>query len=195
MPAPKPDTRTPPPASLVVLKLGGSLLEAGRARDWLTRWARRDLPVVVVPGGGVFADQVRASQGPLGFDDDAAHRMALLAMAQTACVFRSWCPSWQLGHDEAALRALLERRQPALWCPTTLPDTEAGWHITSDSLAAWLATRLDATRLVLVKSRAAPAGSGPAQWQADGLVDTAFTRHLAGFRGEVVLRAWDAPGP
>jgi aspartokinase-like uncharacterized kinase len=178
---------------LTVVKLGGSLLEAGRAKRWLAHWAApTGAPVVVVPGGGVFADAVRDAQPRLGFDDGAAHAMAVLAMAQTAMVFHSWCPAWTLGHGVDALRRLAAQRRPALWCPTVLPDTPVGWHVTSDSLAAWLAAQLGAQRLVLVKSVAAPAGSGPAQWQAAGWVDAAFAEHAARFAGDVALLRWDA---
>lgn len=182
----------PSRSSLTVIKLGGSLLEAGRARAWLTHWAARQVPVVVVPGGGPFADAVRSQQRVLGYDDRAAHRMAVLAMAQTACVFQSWCPAWQPGHDVDDLRALVGAGRPALWCPTVLPATAEGWQVTSDSLAAWLATQLDARQLLIVKSIAAPAGSPPAHWQAQGWVDAAFTDHLTPFSGKVALVRWDA---
>jgi len=140
--------------------------------------------VVVVPGGGPFADQVRSSQASLGFDDTAAHRMAVLAMAQTACVFQSWCPVWQLGHTPGELQALCGAGQPALWCPTVLPDTPASWHITSDSLAAWLALQLAAQQLWLVKSRP-PHSAEPSGWAAEGLVDVAFPAYAAAFGGPV----------
>jgi aspartokinase-like uncharacterized kinase len=179
-----------------VIKLGGSLLEGERAKRWLAHLAQRAAagePVVVVPGGGPFADHVRRLQHDWGFDHVAAHRMALLAMAQTACVFQSWCAPLRAGHGVAALRRLVDDGHPAIWSPTVMPDTPASWDITSDSLAAWLATALQAERLVLVKSLPAPAGSGPLQWQAEGLVDVAFPRYAQRFGGAIELVAWDAP--
>lgn len=179
-----------------VIKLGGSLLEGERARRWLAHLAQRAAaaePVVVVPGGGPFADHVRRLQQHWRFDDLAAHRMALLAMAQTACVFQSWCAPFRLGPDVTTLRRLADDGHPAIWAPTVVPDTPATWDITSDSLAVWLATALHAERLVLVKSIPAPADSGPLQWQALGLVDVAFARYAQRFRGAIELVAWDAP--
>ena len=38
--------------------------------------------VVIVPGGGLFADQVRVTQKLWQFNDQVAHQMALLAMQQ-----------------------------------------------------------------------------------------------------------------
>lgn len=181
---------TGPPQRVIIVKLGGSLLEAGRARPWLEALAAQPHPVVIVPGGGPFADQVRHSQPRLAFDDRAAHHMAVLAMAQTACVLQSWCPSWSLGHTPAELDALTRQGRPALWCPTVLPDTPASWDITSDSLAAWLALTLQAQRLVLVKSRA-PLGVTPDEWADEGLVDLAFTRYAQAFGQPVRLVSHD----
>jgi len=179
-----------PNRSVVIVKLGGSLLDAGRARPWLDALAAQPLPVVIVPGGGPFADQVRHRQPLLGFDDRAAHHMAVLAMAQTACVLQSWSPRWQLGHTPAELAGLAGQGHPALWCPTVLPDTPASWDITSDSLAAWLAITLQAKRLVLVKSRAAQ-GLAPVDWLAEGLVDAAFVDYAAAFGQPVRLVSHD----
>lgn len=176
---------------MLVVKLGGSLLDAQHARSWLTQLLTQSQPVVVVPGGGVFANTVRDLQPRWGFDDAAAHHMAVLAMAQTACVFASWCPAWQLGHNVNQLTRLAQAGQPALWCPTELPPTPAGWHITSDSLAAWLAAELGAQHLVLVKSVHAPAHSEPSQWQASGLVDAAFPGYAARFNGRITLTRYD----
>lgn len=174
----------------VIVKLGGSLLTLGRAKPWLDALAGQPQPVVIVPGGGPFADQVRNLQRPLGFDDRAAHHMAVLAMAQTACVLQSWCTRWQLGPTVPALQALTDQGHPALWCPTVLPDTPASWDITSDSLAAWLAAELHATQLVLVKSRAAQSDV-PADWVSDRLADAAFVDYAQRFDGVVRLVSHD----
>lgn len=179
-----------------VIKLGGSLLDGGRVRRWLDHLAQRAAagePVVVVPGGGPFAEHVRALQPAWGFDDHAAHHMALLAMAQTACLYQGWCAPLRRGHDVAQLQRLVQGGHPAVWCPTAPPDTPASWDITSDSLAAWLATALQAERLVLVKSVPAPPDSDALQWQAAGLVDAAFAHYAACFAGSIELVAWDHP--
>ncbi len=70
----------------LVLKIGGSLAESGRLRAILRLVIRARRRVVIVPGGGPFADAVRSTQASLGFSDAAAHEMALLAMHQMAGV-------------------------------------------------------------------------------------------------------------
>src|SRR5688572_11112389 len=67
-----------------VVKLGGSYALSPRLPAILAAIRASHVPVVVVPGGGPFADAVRAAQPRMGFGDRAAHRMALLAMAQFA---------------------------------------------------------------------------------------------------------------
>ncbi|NIR60629.1 MAG: hypothetical protein GWO02_14520, partial [Gammaproteobacteria bacterium] len=67
-----------------VVKVGGSLARCASLGRWIdvlaTEGAGR---VVLVPGGGVFADAVREAQARWGFNDVTAHRMAVLAMEQT----------------------------------------------------------------------------------------------------------------
>jgi aspartokinase-like uncharacterized kinase len=64
-----------------VVKLGGSLAGSERLREWLAALAGQP-GLVLVPGGGPFADAVRAAQGALRFDDATAHHLAMLAMEQ-----------------------------------------------------------------------------------------------------------------
>ncbi len=68
----------------LVVKLGGSVIRSPDLASWLEAIVDARAPVVVVPGGGALADEVRACQASLGFGDGAAHRMALLAMDQLA---------------------------------------------------------------------------------------------------------------
>src|SRR5260370_34880614 len=68
-----------------VVKLGGSHAFSEHLASWVAAIAGCAGDVVVVPGGGPFADAVREAQPKIGFDDDAAHHMALLAMEQYAC--------------------------------------------------------------------------------------------------------------
>ena len=66
----------------VVVKLGGSLAFSQHLRAWISALAACPGRAVIVPGGGPFADAVRSAQTRMGYDDHAAHHMALLAMEQ-----------------------------------------------------------------------------------------------------------------
>ena len=66
-----------------IVKLGGSLGRDPVLKEWLdTLVALGSGRVVIVPGGGGFAEEVRDQQELWRFDDLAAHNMAVLAMAQ-----------------------------------------------------------------------------------------------------------------
>src|SRR5580692_10060673 len=96
-------------AGLTVVKLGGSQAFSAHLSDWLDAVALGAGRVVIVPGGGPFADAVRTAQPAMGFDDRAAHHMALLAMEQFGCALaglrRSLSPAGSVAAIHAALRA------------------------------------------------------------------------------------------
>src|SRR5579885_2236793 len=85
---------------LVVVKIGGSLAKDRQWAAWLDVLAGRGGPLIVVPGGGAFADCVRAQQRVMGFSDKAAHRMALSAMGQFGMALAAQSPVFQLRAQE-----------------------------------------------------------------------------------------------
>lgn len=160
-----------------VVKLGGSLSEDANLKGWL--WSLAEYgggKAVIVPGGGRFADQVRILQQRWEIDDRIAHRMAILAMHQTGLLFLGLDPRLELSRTEE-IRGVLRQGKTPVWLPEVAELDRAGvpasWAVTSDSLAAWLAGRLNAERLVLVKSKA-PANLDPIALKKSGIVDEAF---------------------
>ncbi|MBA2127709.1 uridylate kinase [Hyphomicrobium methylovorum] len=159
----------------LVVKVGGSLIKSGRFATVLEILAVTRVPTVLVPGGGPFADSVRALQPALQFDDEIAHRLAMLAMQQTGELMVATHPRFQIGETPAEIIDCLSRGMIPVWAPAkmltddkTLP---AGWSATSDSLAAWLAERLGARELLLVKSVDVAAGASLEDLARDGIVD------------------------
>jgi 5-(aminomethyl)-3-furanmethanol phosphate kinase len=176
---------------LTVLKLGGSHAFARHLRHWLKAIARGAGHVVVVPGGGPFADAVRTAQGKMGFDDDAAHHMALLAMEQYGRALASLEPRLRPADSLAAIRRLLRAGDVPVWSPTRMvlaaKDIPCSWDVTSDSLAVWLAGRLGAARVVLVKHGEPRADTVRARdLVGRGIVDPAFARFLDGVDASIV---------
>ena len=170
----------------VVVKLGGSVIHSPDLAAWLDVIAAAPAPtrVVIVPGGGALADEVRSCQQQLGFGDPAAHRMALLAMDQLAWAIAGLRPGLEVVTTEDALRETIDHGQVAVWAPYTLisgrAEVEATWRLTSDSLALWLAGHLGASRCYLIKSGARTSASlGAEQLARDGVVDAAFPSMLA----------------
>ena len=178
-PAPEASTARP-----IVVKLGGSVVRSPELAVWLDAIANAQVPIVVVPGGGALADEVRACQSRLSFGDAAAHRMALLAMDQLAWAIAGLRQGFTVGASEAELRDALERGGVAVWAPYAAiagrTDIEDSWRLTSDSLALWLAARIGAARCYLIKSIARPKTPrlSARQLAQDGVVDEAFAGML-----------------
>jgi aspartokinase-like uncharacterized kinase len=142
---------------LVVVKLGGSYAGSPLLRPWVRAVEAAAGRVVLVPGGGPFADAVRAAQTALGFDDEAADAMAMLAMAQFGIALCSLGALLAMTESVVAIEAALDSGGVPVWAPLAMVRGEAGlprnWDVTSDSLALWLAWRLGAVALLLVKQR------------------------------------------
>ncbi len=167
------------PRPLTVIKLGGSYAFSPFLGDWLKTIARNAGHVVLVPGGGPFADTVRQAQPRMGFDDRAAHHMALFAMEQYGRALVSLDGALVLAPSMAAIRRVLSADKVPVWAPTRMvlgrTDIPSSWDVTSDSLAAWLARRLRAQRLLLIKHIDPPANPVHAdELVARGVIDRAF---------------------
>jgi 5-(aminomethyl)-3-furanmethanol phosphate kinase len=160
-------------SELTVIKIGGGLTRIPGALDRVCRQLAQIAEthrVVVVPGGGPFADVVRAFDAQGGLSSDAAHWMAILAMDQYAHVLADRISGAELVDEPGCVSAVAPRKvvvlAPFRWmrAADVLPHT---WGVTSDSIAAFIAGALGATRLVLIK----PTAQGPA---ADPFFKTAL---------------------
>lgn len=162
----------------VVVKIGGSLVENDRIGGALDIVARASRRIVVVPGGGVFADTVRKAQENYQFSDEAAHRMAILAMHQTAELLMDLQPRLMGADSVAAMRAIWRKGKIPVWLPHKMCEDDneipADWSITSDGLSARLAERMRCNQVVLVKSRGAPHEATAFDLARDGIVDPIF---------------------
>ncbi|WP_181702737.1 hypothetical protein [Chthonobacter albigriseus] len=163
----------------VIVKIGGSLTaDRGRLREILSSLTTASARIVIVTGGGPYADAVREVQGRLGISDRLAHRQALAAMNLFAEAICELEPALVM----ATSRNEVDAAHAAGRIPIFLTDriqTGGGglpesWALTSDSYAAFLAFELDAVGLVLVKSADAPASASTGELARDGLVDAAF---------------------
>ena len=162
----------------LVVKIGGSLCGSPLLPQWMAALRVASFALTIVSGGGPFADAVRATQPKMGFSDDAAHRMALLAMEQYALALADRFEDLALAASLDDMRGAHARGCAAVWRPSamvaTAIDIPANWDVTSDSLAAWLARRAKAAALLLVKS--VDAGDGDPV--ARGIVDPAISAYV-----------------
>jgi aspartokinase-like uncharacterized kinase len=139
-----------------VLKVGGSLAEypisLKRLCKELASFAKNH-KILVVPGGGRFADVVRAFDKTYGLSNTAAHKMAVLAMDQFGLFLSDITPNSYACHSLDKVK-----RFPGGKLPIFLPSRfilredplEHSWDVTSDSIAAYVAGVVHAEKLVLV---------------------------------------------
>lgn len=167
--------------AVLVVKLGGSHAVHPGRDPWLAAIGAAAGRVVLVPGGGPFADAVRALQPRLGFDDHTAHALALLAMAQFGIFLTGLAPALTPADGPASIAAALAAGRVPVWLPPPTLGAADGiaesWDVTSDSLALWLAVRLAAPALLLIKAR-----RGGAE-----LLDAAFPALRPAYAGRVLV--------
>lgn len=166
-----------------VVKLGGGVLarvehfDAALAEIAAAATMRR---LLVVPGGGPFADAVREADRRFRLGDAAAHWMAVLAMDQYAHLIAARLTGGVLVTDPREIAAIssgpaghVPVLAPYRWLRETDPLPHA-WDVTSDSIAAWVAGAVGARRLVLIK----PSGATGSQL-VDGYFSRALPAHVA----------------
>ena len=148
----------------IVAKVGGSLFDLPDLRERL-RFVLApfvDAKVLLVPGGGAAADAIRALDHLHRLGEEASHWLAIRAMSLHAHFLRALLP------DAPIVSAISEFNE----CGTGLYILDAfsviqndekspdhlphRWEVTSDSLAARVATLANARELLVLKSIAWP---------------------------------------
>jgi aspartokinase-like uncharacterized kinase len=123
-----------------VVKIGGSLLKNSPS---IIKSLRKhfggpdsEYVIMIVPGGGMFADSIRKICEKYSVGDDAAHWMAVLSMEQYAyyLIDKTGVNSVESFVDAPGVSVLLPYR--ILRENDVLPHS---WNVTSDTIAAWVA--------------------------------------------------------
>ncbi|MBM3563608.1 MAG: uridylate kinase [Alphaproteobacteria bacterium] len=174
----------PSSSAPLVVKLGGSLHASPTLAAWLAALKRCRRPLTIVPGGGPFADAVRAAQPVMRYDERTAHAMAVLAMEQYALALANRDATLELAASLDGIEAARTRGRVALWRPSAMvaaaKDIAPSWDVTSDSLAAWLAKKTGARALLLIKSVDVGDGAPLTEIIRKGIVDPALQDYLDG---------------
>jgi aspartokinase-like uncharacterized kinase len=128
----------------IVIKLGGAVLGSPVS---IPRYGQ----TLVVPGGGAFAEAVRAIDAQHHIGDDAAHWAAILAMDQYAYALAALVPQTRIvTSPEEVMAGDVPILAPYRWLKERDPLPHS-WDVTSDSIAAWIAHAVGAKKLLLVK--------------------------------------------
>lgn len=140
-----------------LIKVGGSLSADPQALKSLCQFMGRlaeEYAIVIVPGGGGFADTVRHYDRIYRLPATVTHRMAILAMDQYGLMLSGLAPNSFITYSLREARRAGRGRLPIL-LPSRLmfrrDPLENSWRVTSDSIAAYIAAEAGAKRLVLAK--------------------------------------------
>lgn len=140
-----------------VIKIGGSLYSSKYLVQWLDAInAYSSKKIVIVPGGGPFADQVRLADEKFNLHQDYSHNMAVLAMQQYGCSLASLCAGLATASSAEQIYQSWGASKAVIWEPYEMVRDQCRldktWDVSSDSLAVWLASILGVKNLLLVKS-------------------------------------------
>lgn len=166
-----------------VIKLGGSLLGSPELKQWLSLVHQHaDGNIIVVPGGGVFANAVREADQLANLSAHCSHVLAVKAMDQFAEYLLDVEPRLASARNELEIAERSWQHRGMVWSPSEMVlsasyAVEESWDVTSDSLAAWLATKLGATRLVIVKTADIDQKTSIKTLCHDGVLDQAFMQY------------------
>ncbi len=140
-----------------VIKVGGSLAEEP---DWLRDLCiklsefAKNYELIVVPGGGMFADVVRDFDQRFNLSNGVSHRMAILGMDQFGLLLSQIIPNSRATYVFDDAKQLSEMGVVPIFLTSRLmfkeDPLENSWEVTSDSIAAYVAKRVQAAKLVLV---------------------------------------------
>lgn len=156
---------------ITLLKVGGSLLDWPKLPSRLSQFVadrRQREPgfrPVLFCGGGPFANAIRRLDRLHHLGDSISHRLAIQSMDLASTVLLCLLPE-AVGIDcETALHQKRPTEDIPLLLPSLILDEleqsepcpfPNSWDVTSDTLAAWVASRLGARSLILLKSAPLP---------------------------------------
>ncbi len=161
-----------------IVKVGGSIAVQPKKLRYLCKKLEalsKENLLIVVPGGGEFADTVRKLDNRFHLSKAASHKMAILGMDQYGLLLADLIPNSTIakGLDEAT-KALKSGKIP-VFLPSNMFFTtnplENSWDVTSDSIALHIASQLDATRVLLITNVDGVCTSDPKQNKSFKLIE------------------------
>jgi aspartokinase-like uncharacterized kinase len=185
-------------SALVVAKVGGSLYDLPDLGPRLWRWLTQldAAHVLLAPGGGPTADAIRQLDRWQRLGDEAAHWLALQALAVNARFLAALLPNCPVIDDpgqwpRTGRAAVLDAYRFALADERRAGRLPHTWDVTSDAIAARAAVVAGAGRLVLLKSVTVPSGADWAEAARQGWVDPALVALAGSLEVRVVnFREW-----
>jgi aspartokinase-like uncharacterized kinase len=141
----------------IVVKVGGSLaLHPEKLRALCAKLSEvsKKHRLIVVPGGGEFADVVRSLDERFSLSCFASHRMAILGMDQYGLLLSDLTPNSVTVNTLEKIKIILDSWRLPIFLLSNLllneDPLENSWNVTSDAIAVYIAGRLQVPKVLLV---------------------------------------------
>lgn len=175
-----------------VLKIGGSwITNPNLTRLLKTLDKKKKGKMIIVAGGGCFADSVRFAFKKTKMSEKIANTLAL----KSTEIFCSYLKDI---NKKLYLTTNQRFRENSLnvWLPSLILSNEKSfkknWNSTSDSVAAWLSTNIKAEGLVFIKSlRKFKKINKLGDLQKKNIIDKNTSTYLKSFKGEIKITGLD----
>jgi len=170
----------------VLLKVGGSLaLQPKSLQELCAKLSNysKEQQLVVVPGGGEFADAVRRVNQRFNLSDRIAHRMAILGMDQYGLLLVDFMPNSFPIKDIKKIQDVLDSRKLPVFLPSSFMENEDplenSWNVTSDAIAVYLASRLFIRKVLLVTDVDGIYANNPKEHSDEKLIKKISSKQLS----------------
>ncbi|MDR2699484.1 MAG: hypothetical protein LBC12_01480 [Nitrososphaerota archaeon] len=145
--------------TLNIIKIGGSLAQNPNALKTLCQKLcslANMHQIMIVPGGGKFADCIREADKQFTLSNTTIHHMAILAMDQYGLLLADLMPNSQITYNIKNIKKTNKNNNTlTVLLPSKLTflkkELPNSWEVTSDSIAAYITKKLETTKLLLIK--------------------------------------------
>ena len=174
------------------LKIGGSWITNPKLTTLIRRLDKKKKgKIIIVAGGGCFADSVRFAFKKTKMSEKLANTLALKSTEIFCSFLKDINKKLYLTTDKRFKENSLN-----VWLPSVILSNEKSfkknWNSTSDSVAAWLSDNIKADGLVFIKSlKKFEKINKLADLQKKNIIDKNTSTYLKSFKGEIKITGLD----
>jgi len=175
-----------------VLKIGGSWITNPKLKTLIGRLEKKKKgKIIIVAGGGCFADSVRFAFKKTKMSEKLANTLALKSTEIFCSYLKNINKKLYLTTDKRFKENSLN-----VWLPSVILSNEKSfkknWNSTSDSVAAWLSENIKANGLVLIKKlKKFEKINKLKKKKKKNIIDKNTSTYLKSFKGEIKITGLD----
>lgn len=171
-----------------IVKIGGSLAaypKKLRTLCYSLSKLSKSYPIIIIPGGGEFADVVRIADKRFKLSVEASHRMAILGMDQYGFLLSDLIPGSCVVNQFGAIKKALDLGDLPIFLPSHFllaeDSLENSWDVTSDSISVYIAGKLQIRKVILVTDVDGVYTFNPKEVSDAKLIEILFVKQLETF--------------